>query len=308
MPEKAQAQDPQFTQFYANPLYLNPALAGSNNCSRFAINYRNQWPSLSGTFVTYSASYDKYVQDLHGGVGLLATSDNQADGTLRTTTVSGIYSYHQPLGRDYTLTFGMQASFWQRVLAKDKLSFGDQIHPQYGFTYQTQESLPGGSASNLDISAGTVLYSKYFFAGVAVHHLTEPDESLLNGPPASPLPIRYTVHAGANIQLPGKHGYHNESSISPNIIYQRQGQHEELNLGLYINRGPIVGGIWYRNGDAVAVLLGVQAKHMKVGYSYDFTTSKLTNVSGGSHEVSLQITLPCKRRRPKFRTIVCPSF
>ena len=44
---EAQAQDPQFTQFYANPLYLNPAFAGTARCPRLVMAYRNQWPSLS---------------------------------------------------------------------------------------------------------------------------------------------------------------------------------------------------------------------------------------------------------------------
>ena len=54
----ADAQDPQFTQFYANPLYLNPAFAGSSRCPRVNINYRNQWPALKETYITTSASYD----------------------------------------------------------------------------------------------------------------------------------------------------------------------------------------------------------------------------------------------------------
>ncbi|MFN5148175.1 MAG: type IX secretion system membrane protein PorP/SprF, partial [Flavobacteriia bacterium] len=66
----ANAQDPTFTQFYANPLYLNPALAGSYGCSRFALNYRNEWPALSGNYVTYSASYDQYFKNISGGFGL----------------------------------------------------------------------------------------------------------------------------------------------------------------------------------------------------------------------------------------------
>ncbi|MFN5910373.1 MAG: type IX secretion system membrane protein PorP/SprF, partial [Bacteroidota bacterium] len=57
------AQDPTFTQFYANPLYLNPAFAGSHGCPRFALNYRNEWPSLTGNYVTYSASYDQYFKN-----------------------------------------------------------------------------------------------------------------------------------------------------------------------------------------------------------------------------------------------------
>ena len=46
------AQDPEFTQFYANKLYLNPAFAGSHNCPRIVMNYRNQWPAITGNFVT----------------------------------------------------------------------------------------------------------------------------------------------------------------------------------------------------------------------------------------------------------------
>ncbi len=65
----ATAQDPQFTQFYANPLYLNPAFAGTARCPRVVMNYRNQWPALTGTFVTTSASYDQHVDGLNGWLG-----------------------------------------------------------------------------------------------------------------------------------------------------------------------------------------------------------------------------------------------
>src|SRR5690554_4784349 len=91
---KAYAQDPQFSQFYANPIYLNPAFAGSHGCPRFAVNYRNQWPALSGTFVTYSASYDQYFKSIAGGIGVIATHDQQGKGTINTTTLSLIYNYH----------------------------------------------------------------------------------------------------------------------------------------------------------------------------------------------------------------------
>src|SRR5256885_13790187 len=94
------AQDPEFTQFYANPLYLNPAFAGSARCPRIELNYRNQWPSLTGTFVTYSASYDQHVDAISGGLGLLAVSDRAGEGTLNTNMISGIYSYQLTISRD----------------------------------------------------------------------------------------------------------------------------------------------------------------------------------------------------------------
>ena len=60
----ALAQDPEFTQFYAAPLYLNPAFAGTARCPRIAMNYRNQWPALSGTFITEAFSYDQNIESI----------------------------------------------------------------------------------------------------------------------------------------------------------------------------------------------------------------------------------------------------
>ncbi len=70
----ASAQDPQFTQFYANPIYLNPAFAGSNGCPRLAMNYRNEWPNLTGNYVTYSASYDQYFKNISQSCRTLFTN------------------------------------------------------------------------------------------------------------------------------------------------------------------------------------------------------------------------------------------
>ena len=67
---KAKAQDPAFSQFFANPLYLNPAMAGTDICPRLSLNHRNQWPSIGKTYVTYSASYDQFAEKL-GGVSEL---------------------------------------------------------------------------------------------------------------------------------------------------------------------------------------------------------------------------------------------
>ena len=102
-------QDPQFTQFYANPLYLNPAFAGTARCPRVVLNYRNQWPALSGTFVTSSASYDQHIKGISGGLGFIVTHDQAGKGTLNTTTVSGIYSYLLPLSRKLSMKFAGQA-------------------------------------------------------------------------------------------------------------------------------------------------------------------------------------------------------
>jgi type IX secretion system PorP/SprF family membrane protein len=301
------AQDPTFTQFYANPLYLNPAFAGSHKCARFSMNYRNEWPSLSGNYVTYSASYDQHFKNISGGIGILATHDMQGQGTINTSMLGLIYSYHLKVNRKFAMLFGARAAWYQKFLDWDKLTFGDMIDPRRGFIYQTGDQRRGGSKGFFDASAGFVGYSKHFFFGGAVHHLNMPNESVIIG--NSPMPMRFTGHIGAEIPLGGKSKYQNTTSIMPNIIYQYQQGFQEINIGTYIKYGAITAGAWFRNRDAFILTIGINTGTFRIGYSYDVTVSRLNNgVSGGSHEVSLGIYTKCKPKGQVFRTISCPSF
>ena len=122
--------------------------------------------------------------------------------------------------------------------------------------------------------------------------------------------MKLTAHAGAMIPLAGAASQYQteDAMISPNIIYRRQADFQQLNMGLYVKKGPLVGGVWYRNRDAFIVLLGIQSDNLKIGYSYDVTISKLANATAGSHELSFQINFNCRPRKKTFRTISCPSF
>jgi type IX secretion system PorP/SprF family membrane protein len=304
--KEAKAQDPEFTQFYANPLYLNPAFAGTARCPRVVMNYRNQWPALSGTFVTTSASYDQHVDNLYGGLGLLVTGDKAGKGTLNTTRVSAIYAYQLKLTRSFSVRVGAEATYFQKSLDWNKLTFGDMIDPRRGFIYQTGDVPRGGSKSGVDVSAGLLGFSEFFFIGVAAHHLNEPDESLIQG--SSPLPMKITGHMGAVIPLANSRYSTNDAKIAPNILFRQQENFQQLNMGVYVSKGPLVGGIWYRNKDAFIALLGFQTEVVRFGYSYDVTVSKLTNATAGSHEVSFTINFNCRPKKRSFRTISCPSF
>ena len=222
------AQDPQFTQFYANPLYLNPAFAGSARCPRFILNYRNQWPAIPGNFVTYSASYDQHFDGINGGLGVLVTNDVAGEGTLISTNVSGIYSYHLEVNRNFSIKAGFQATYSQRTLDWSKLTFGDQIDSRFGFVYQTAEQQPSQSVSYVDFSAGLLAYSDKFYFGFAAHHLTQPDQSFLV--PTSKLPMKFTAHTGAVIPLGRKTRFNDPAKISPNILFQQQQDFRQINI------------------------------------------------------------------------------
>lgn len=305
--QKLFSQDPTFTQFYSNPLYLNPALAGSHGCPRFALNYRNEWPSLSGNYNTYSLSYDQKIKSISGGIGVLATHDEQGEGTIKTSMLGLIYSYHLKINRKYSIMFGARASYFQKQLDWNKLTFGDMIDPRKGFIYETGDQQRGGSSGYFDASAGIIGYTEHFFFGLAAHHLNRPDESMIKG--HSYTPIRYTAHIGADIKLGKKSRYNNPTSIMPNIIYQYQNGFQEINIGTYVKYTNFTFGAWFRNKDAFILAIGLNSGTFKIGYSYDITVSKLNNgVSGGSHEISMGLNLNCKNKPVTFKTISCPSF
>jgi type IX secretion system PorP/SprF family membrane protein len=301
------AQDPTFTQFYSNPVYLNPALAGSSGCPRIALNYRNQWPQLTGNYITYAAAYDTYAKNLSGGIGIMAMHDQQGQGTIQTSMIAGTYSYYLKVNRKFRIMFGGQAAYFQKSLDWSKLTFGDMIDPRRGFIYQTGD-VPRGNGSHgfFDVSAGMVGFTKNFYFGAAAHHLNRPDESMILGD--SKLPIRVTGHMGATIKLGQRGRYSSNTMLMPNIIYQYQNGFQQFNIGAYLKYEAFTIGAWYRNRDAFIVSLGITTEKFRIGYSYDLTVSQLGGVTGGSHEISMGINLKCKKQMKDFRRISCPSF
>ena len=122
------AQDPQYSQYYAAPLYLNPAMAGGELTGRVGFNYRNQWPSIDAQFTTFSAFYDTYLPDYNAGVGFHVMQDTEGAAKLRSTTISGIFSYELKLGENSYFRPGFQASYIRREIGfYENLIFANQI-------------------------------------------------------------------------------------------------------------------------------------------------------------------------------------
>jgi type IX secretion system PorP/SprF family membrane protein len=299
------AQDPQNSQFYANPLYMNPALAGANRCPRIAINTRIQWSAISGNYRTYSGSFDMHVNAIGGGIGVRYMHDDAGNATIGTDNLAIQYAYHIPLSRKFSLRLGAEIGLMHRYLNTRNLTFGDMIDDHYGFDYVTAETFENADKFMFDAGAGAVVYSEIFYAGVAFHHINESNEGFLGN---SKLPFKFTAHAGANIPIGKRRKYAGEGFVSPNILFQMQQSFYQLNIGLYTGKGPLVGGIWYRSNDSFIALVGFQKGIFKIGYSYDITISKLTMATAGSHEISLGFQFGCKPPRKKFNTFRCPSF
>lgn len=304
--------DPEFTQYYANPLYLNPAFAGSNICPRVHINYRNQWPGLSANFVTTSASYDQYVDKLNGGIGFYVMNDRQSStGAFKSTYVSAMYAYQAKLNQDWSLRFGGEAAYNQWAVDIDELTFGDQIHPQRGFIYNTNERILNEKQSVFDFSIGGLVFSENMYFGGAVHHLSQPEINFIDD---SYWPMRFNAHFGWKKEFNTRGIRKSDRNyISPNLVYSYQQGFQQANIGFYVFKNPMTYGLWYRHAfnysDAIAVSIGFHAGKYRIGYSYDFTIGSLQNrYSSGAHELSLAIDIDCTKPRKVVRIPVCPKF
>jgi len=323
---EAAAQDVHFSQYYANPVYLNPAYAGAVGCPRIVTNFRQQWPSISGRFTSYSASYDQHFEKIKGGIGVLFVGDYAAQsGHITTNTISVAYSFHAELTKKVAMRLALQATYQQKSLNFNKLTFQDMIDPKYGFIYSTAENFATYTKGIADFSTGLIFYSDHYYGGIAVHHFTQPKESFFdNTGKETRVPMKITGNFGAVIDLKKYQKTKKtvgDVSISPNLIFQYQSRftggavYTTINYGTYVSLYPMVIGAWFRQGfknaDAAIFLAGVEYEFLKVGYSYDFTIPSTNNnkmKTGGAHEVSAQFYLPCPKKHPRIRNINCPKF
>lgn len=307
----AWSQDPQFSQFYANPVYVNPAFAGSVNHGRIVMAVRNQWPSISGAFRTGSFSYDEHYDAINGGFALQASYDEQGVGTLRTSQVNIAYAYQIPVSRTFTVRAAVQAGIMQKSLDFSKLLWFDQVVITQGFINPTNEPAGEGTVMITNFAAGFLGYSKNFYAGIAAHNLFEPHQGFYVGS-SNPIPRRFTMQTGVVIPIVRDRNQLRQVNLYPNVLVKTQRQFNQVNLGVYASKGAFVAGAYFRqntiNSDAFIIIVGVRAPKVKIGYSYDATVSSARTGAVNSHEVSLALEL--KKRTPKIkpRKVTCPDF
>ncbi len=315
------AQDPQFSQYYQAPLYLNPGFTGITQQQRVAINHRLQWPNLPQAFATYSASYDIWVDELSSGFGILATTDKMGSAGWRTTTVGLNYSYKVRLNDKIVFSPGLYFGYGINGLDRSKLKLGDGL--EFNGVSLDPDLQRLGNQQYFDFGSGFLFYSKSLWVGAAFSHMNQPNLSILNS--TSRLPMKTTIHGGARIPLyNGPRTFNKVSYLTPSFIYRIQGPISQMDVGMNYHIDPVSIGIWYRgkpfqknvigtvNQDALIFNLGLYLKNLTIGYSYDFSISGLSTASGGAHEISMVyefVAKPLHRGvKKRNRLIPCPTF
>lgn len=318
------AQDPNFSQFFASPLTLNPALTGKfEGTVRVAGNYRNQWPTINNAFTTYTASVDAGIlknripEFDQFGVGVLAFSDKSGNGVLQNNAIALSTSYHKALDENgYSqLGLGFQGSFVSKNLDITRVKFLDQLRAD-GFTGVTEEIFSQNqlNLSYFDMNVGLLFngstdgYNNYY-VGASMYHITRPKESFNGG--AYVLDPRLTLQAGGRLPLA------EFNSVHFSAIHSRQANAVNTVIGgaymLNVNQDPqsptnLYFGSWVRLGDAVIPYIGLEFSGFHFGATYDVNTSSLkpgSNMRGGA-EISLVYIK--KPNDPYAKSVTCPRF
>ncbi len=332
--QSTQAQDIHFSQFYASPLTLNPAMTGlMQGCHRVAINYRNQYPQLY-TYNDFAISYDAslmrgMLRNDFAGAGILFYNDRQGDGSLNNMQIMGSFAYHKavdPNGQ-VLLSLGLQGGWVNKSVSVADLLFSTQQEGN-GFNpmLPNQEAFESNQFNYFDLRAGGMISANInkfvgLFGGFSYFHIFEPEEMflVLGGDifEANVIDPRLVAHFGADIRP------NNMVSISPNAIFMTQAGAREIvlgtNLGYHFqdsrSRGDdgtaVYLGASYRFGDNIIAIVGAEFNRLKMGISYDINVSSLNVASNGQGgiEMSVGYELGCTSQgRRGYPPVSCPRF
>lgn len=315
--KSAGCQDPQFSQFYAAPLYMGPSFAGSANMGRLILNYRDQWPKLSGRFLTYAVSYDQFIPSINSGAGIMILHDNSGGGKLTTTRAGLNYSYRIQASRNLFIQPGLQMYYYQRKIDFDKLVFSDQY---YGETILpvSRETAPEMHNGHVDFTTSLLVYTDMFWVGASFDHLMRLNTTISED--LNYLPVRISLYGGLKIDLYENILRREEQNITLAWNFKNQAEISQLDLGAYYFRAPFRVGLWYRgipvvsnatHNDAFIVSAGLIHNQLSLSYSYDVTVSNLITSTGGAHEIVIMYNFDAPdigNIRNRIGAVPCPRF
>ena len=321
---KLQAQDLHFSQFFNSPLTTNPANTGfiPDADFRFGANYRNQWSSVMAVpYKTMSIFGDAQLfrdklENGWLGIGGVLLNDVAGSGSLTSTKIYGSLAYHQMLGLSSLLSAGFNIGWANKRIDVSKLTFPDQFNEKFfDHTLNTNVALVTNNVSYLDIQAGlNYAYfpqeNIYINAGYSIQHINNPKETFFNDNTNNGrIPIRHIGFINAILKV------NDRVIINPNAYFTMQAKASELMVGMNANYNlsefgekQLVAGMYYRLGDAIAPMAGLEMGSLKLTFSYDVTLSSLNKFNG--YRGASEISIIKKGFYPKSgdRQSLCPHF
>ncbi len=270
-------QDPQLTQYMFDRLSVNPAVAGTSGQLCATGFFRQQWSGFDGAPKTGLFNAQMPITKISSGVGLSVYFDKLGQQTSNFARLS--YSFHRQIGPG-TFGIGLSAGLVAHTLGNNWIARDSP-------TDDTAIPTNGQSDSKFDLGGGLYYTSPTFYIGISSTNLNEPDLA-----DVSIKAVRhYWVTAGYDWAINGDKKY----VLKPSTLIKSDGTSTQVDLtATFLYNNQVWLGVSYRTEDAIAPLIGYQivtnkdkSAMLRIGYSYDVTTSQLKNYSSGSHEIML---------------------
>jgi type IX secretion system PorP/SprF family membrane protein len=318
------AQDPHFSQFYASPLTLNPALTGKFDGSfRFAANYRNQWPTINNAFTTATASVDfpilmnRLPEFDTWGVGIIGLSDQSGNKILKNNFIGISTAYSKGLDENgfHQISIGFQGVYTNKRLDVSMADFEDEL-TSFGFTGITSEIFNNQqvAVNYFDLNVGLLYtgstngYDNYYF-GASIYHVNQPKETFTGG--------NYFLKPRLTLQGGGYKPIGNNKMLHGSFIHQRQAGATETVLGGAVsfnvngdeeNPTAVYTGMWYRFNDAIIPYLGLEVADFRFGFTYDMNISSLNTASNSRGGAEISLIYVHKPGDLSLKKYNCPKF
>lgn len=325
----AAGQDLHFSQWFNAPLLTNPANTGfiPDADYRLGANYRNQWSNvMTVPYKTFSIWGDAQVfrnriESGWLGLGGVILRDVAGSSQLTSTKVYASAAYHQMIGIAHLLSAGFNVGWANKRINVAALKFPDQFDGKFFDSNFPSDGIPEATNINyFDVQLG-INYAYfptdkiYLNGGVSAMHINRPRESFFNSDPTgydSRISPRYNGFVNASLKLT------DDVILNPMAYYSWQAKSNELVAGAYAQYNlsgeggemQVLGGLYYRAGDAFAPMIGFEYKNIRLTFTYDATTSSLKqyNNSRGAYEFALTHRGYYDEYNGDKRQSLCPTF
>ncbi|MDA9555720.1 type IX secretion system membrane protein PorP/SprF [Pelobium sp.] len=272
-------QNAMYTQYMFNSLAINPAYAGSRNVISATALYRNQWTGIDGAPKTTTFTIDAPINENRIGLGLQVFNDKLGITNTTGAVVSAAYRIRMD---EATLSFGVQGG-----ISNFKADFRSVSLDENGTSTDPafQENV---NALQFNVGTGVYYNTDKFYFGVSVptlvpNRLSKGSTAITNNP--SKQEMHFFISAGYVFDVG------NDFKFKPSFLVKGvKGAPIEGDINATFWIKDIIGlGAQYRTNADVAGLLEFQINpQIRLGYSYDYSTTKLANFNNGSHEFMLR--------------------
>jgi len=274
---KAQ-QDPMYSQYMFNTLAINPAYAGSRNVVSATALFRNQWTGIDGAPKTGTFTIDAPILNKKMGIGVQLFTDKLGITQTNGATLSAAYRIRMDKG---SLSFGIQSVFSQYRANFTDVALGS------GSTYDPAFA---SNVNKLLFNVGTGVYynSDRFYIGLSALDLMPNDLTDFSANDAN-IGNKQALHLflATGYVFPLSEDF----KLKPSVLVKGvKGApiEADLNAALWI-KDVVSIGVQYRTSADIGAMVEFQATpQIRLGYSYDRSTTALKNFNSGSHEIMLR--------------------